>query len=51
MVILNWEIQDLVLPMRTTRTYGRYVITNNPSSVDATYFINGTDHTQAPVLK
>jgi hypothetical protein len=31
-----------------TGTYGRYVITNNPSSVDATYFINGTDHTPSP---
>ncbi len=31
-----------------TGTYGRYVITNNPSSVDATYFINGTNHTPSP---
>ncbi len=31
-----------------TGTYGRYVITNNPSSVDNTYFINGTDHTPSP---
>jgi len=34
-----------------TGTYGRYVITNNPSSVDATYFINGTDHTPSPGTK
>lgn len=31
-----------------TGTYGRYVITNNPSNVDNTYFINGIDHTPSP---
>lgn len=34
-----------------TGTYGRYVITDNPSNVDATYFINGTDHTPTPGTK